>query len=368
MMQELAESPLMLSLMPLAYGGVTAETLSAAESVDDGRDRLLGAYVAKVFERRPVSVTEAYEKAQAVHWLSFIAQGLDSHNQTIFRLEELQPTWLSTKNRRTQYFLIVKLIVGLIYGLIVGLIVGLIAELMDGLIIGLIYGLIGGLVGKNIRIWDKEVFTPSSPNQQWQTGKDGLLVGLVFGVIIGLIADPFLGLIVGLTFWSSVILRFEMKVIPSQRPKPNHGLFKIQKGQVISGAVIGLLAGLLSALFTGLTDGLTDNLIGGFVAGIVFGLVFGLGNLISHYMIRYFLAKDGLLPFPWSSLRKKNRDRELIAYLDSMTDRWLLRRVGNGWVFRHRYLLEYFAERSAVKLEKVERKCLQSDHFRTNHK
>jgi hypothetical protein len=32
-----------------------------------------------------------------------------------------------------------------------------------------------------------------------------------------------------------------------------------------------------------------------------------------------------------------------VAYLDEMAARVLLRRVGGGWMFMHRYLREYFA-------------------------
>jgi len=51
------------------------------------------------------------------------------------------------------------------------------------------------------------------------------------------------------------------------------------------------------------------------------------------------LARQGVLPFPF-------RDRDLIAYLDAMAERLLLRRVGGGWMFIHRVLLDYFAENS----------------------
>ena len=52
--------------------------------------------------------------------------------------------------------------------------------------------------------------------------------------------------------------------------------------------------------------------------------------------LRILLARRNILPYPL-------RDARLVAYLDAMTDRILLRRVGGGWVFIHRYLPEYFA-------------------------
>src|ERR1051325_2573181 len=63
---------------------------------------------------------------------------------------------------------------------------------------------------------------------------------------------------------------------------------------------------------------------------------FGGFEVVHHYGIRLALAWEGTLPFPL-------RDRRLIAFLDAMRDRLLLTRVGGGWVFIHRQLLDYLA-------------------------
>ena len=54
-------------------------------------------------------------------------------------------------------------------------------------------------------------------------------------------------------------------------------------------------------------------------------------------MLRWLLARQGVLPFPFW-------DRDLIAYLDAMAARLLLRQVGGGWLFIHRTLLEFLAD------------------------
>ena len=379
----------------MAYGGVTAEALDTAESVDRGCDRLLGAYVAKVFERRPLDKNEEpYTEEQATHWLSFIAQGLYSHVETIFRLEELQAKWLSTIRDKIKYRLIFGLLAGLLAGLLVGLLGGLSEEvigvlseeltgvlifwlisrlsgvlgaglsigLIFGLSVGLSVGLIAGLGAGRIDVADEVVFAPPPRNQWWDLCKEilisGLFVGLIavpiFGLSAGLSAGLREGLIGGLLFMLTGVLinMFKSKQLLNQRPLPNHGLFQLRKVVLIFGLMVGLMAGVLGWEFGGPSFGLGFGLL----YGLLVGLGEGLGNLIGHYTIRHFLAKQNLLPFRWSGWRKEDRDRELVAYLDSMADRWLLRRVGNGWVFRHRYLLEYFAERSPVKLDKVERK------------
>jgi hypothetical protein len=39
----------------------------------------------------------------------------------------------------------------------------------------------------------------------------------------------------------------------------------------------------------------------------------------------------------------------LVAYLNAMKDRILLRRVGCGWIFVHRSLMEHFAQLAAER-------------------
>jgi hypothetical protein len=58
-----------------------------------------------------------------------------------------------------------------------------------------------------------------------------------------------------------------------------------------------------------------------------------------HYFLRVFLWSAGLLPL------------RLVAFLDEMADRLLLRRVGGSYVFTHRLLLEHFARDHAGHLE-----------------
>jgi hypothetical protein len=48
--------------------------------------------------------------------------------------------------------------------------------------------------------------------------------------------------------------------------------------------------------------------------------------------LRLLLWRSGVFP------------RDIAAFCDSCAERILLRRVGGGWIFVHRMLLEYFAE------------------------
>ena len=53
---------------------------------------------------------------------------------------------------------------------------------------------------------------------------------------------------------------------------------------------------------------------------------------IGHYTLRWLLYRNGSLPF-----------RDLIPFLDYCVERIFLRRVGGGYIFVHRLLMEHFA-------------------------
>jgi predicted lipid-binding transport protein (Tim44 family) len=79
---------------------------------------------------------KSYSEKQTKKWLYWTAKNMQKHDQTIFLIENLQPSWLNNNLEKTFHSIVSLLIAGLIGGLIFGLIYGLIG--------GLIYGLIKG--------------------------------------------------------------------------------------------------------------------------------------------------------------------------------------------------------------------------------
>jgi len=76
---------------------------------------------------------------------------------------------------------------------------------------------------------------------------------------------------------------------------------------------------------------LTFGLIFGLVFGLFGGLIGGGDAFIQHFVLRFLLWRAGYLPWNYPH------------FLDYATDRILLRKVGGGYIFIHRLLLEYFA-------------------------
>jgi len=78
-------------------------------------------------------------------------------------------------------------------------------------------------------------------------------------------------------------------------------------------------------------------LLGLVILGLPIGTIVALNSggtsAIMHYSLRYSLVRNGLTP--WNYVR----------FLDYCAERILLRKVGGGYAFIHRMLLDYFAAR-----------------------
>jgi DNA polymerase III delta prime subunit len=258
------------------------------------------------------------------------------------------------------------LVIGLIFGVIYGLVDGLYYNdgLVNGLLVGVIYGLLGWLVGwstigltsrpetemKPVRVsmWQKLVQIESLRNvlgfglvtivlgglfYRYDLGTE-LLGGLVFGLVGWL----FFGLLSWVTGGLSSETLDEHILV-----SPNQGIRNSARNSVRTGLIFGLVFGLFAGLITGLVFS-----FGGLVVGLIVGLTFGLsiatiGGLsvglpnggvacIQHTILRLLLWRRGYIPWNYPQ------------FLDYATERILLRKVGGGYIFLHRLLLDYFAD------------------------
>lgn len=106
-LQELAQSPLMLNIMTLAYQGVAVEDLPKTEMAEERRKQLFDDYIEEMFHRPNRSKGEQrYSKFQTKHWLSWLAQRMLQESQTVFFIEGMQPRYLKNKFRQWQYWVL----------------------------------------------------------------------------------------------------------------------------------------------------------------------------------------------------------------------------------------------------------------------
>ena len=101
--RELARSPLMLSVLSLAYQGVEKGATAAPTAAESSRDRLFSAYVRRMFERRGRGAK--YSEAQTLHWLSWLAWATKRQGESLFLIERLQPSWLARAGQQKRYIL-----------------------------------------------------------------------------------------------------------------------------------------------------------------------------------------------------------------------------------------------------------------------
>jgi len=167
-LQEFAKTPLILSIMALAYKGISVEELQSLCSTGDHRRHLFKTYVDRMFERTGRTDPKRYTKEKTIHWLSWLGQKMSEHGQTVFLIERMQPTLLETQYLKNLYFILVVLIIGSIGGL------------WGGLIGGLIFGLAVGMMSKL-----SEIIPVERLNWSWKMGRKMLIYFLIGGFFLG---------------------------------------------------------------------------------------------------------------------------------------------------------------------------------------
>ncbi|MEH1819157.1 MAG: NACHT domain-containing protein [Nostoc sp.] len=117
-LQELAKSPLTLSVMSLAYRGKKVEELHQIGSLEERRQHLFDSYIERMFKQektgKPSGYKYRYENQQTKKWLTWLAQRMTKESQTVFLIEQLQPRWLKTKSEKILYVLAVVLFIFLV--------------------------------------------------------------------------------------------------------------------------------------------------------------------------------------------------------------------------------------------------------------
>ncbi len=462
-LHNLARQPLMLNIFTLAYQGARTSDVPTGETRESMRHAIFARYVERMLRRREQS--KRWKSEQMIHWLTFLAKRMRGHDQTVFFVENLQPTWLSNKPHQRLYLALVRALLGAFFGAIfLGLLGGFIAGLTSRLdwlnpwpqlhpkvmipILILIFGAIlgfffGGALGliqdiKQVRIRPAELL-----NWSWKimqlTIAQSLMIGCVAGLLNWRLTEPIvypfspLSVVAGglipekaLLAWSiyeviDLLIGGVMYVLVSQiRTRFSPPLGQTLKRDVGQGICVGLIIGLFTSLFDGLTggpvnDGFTHplgtslftplaqlvvggssgilaggifgmliglsrnrleesdrivanqgihrslqysirfgiviwllfwaifwlvgglvykwllGLLFGFLVGLLFGLLNGGIASIQHALLRYFLWRGGSTPLNY------------VRFLDVVSERLLLRKVGGGYIFVHRLLLEYFA-------------------------
>ena len=124
----LAQTPLMLNMMVLAYQGRAIDSHLLSGSIETRRRHIFVLYVDRVLHRREEYTHYSFE--QTVQWLTHLAQYMQRKGISDFYLEQMQPAWLQNRLSSRLYQSIVG---GLVGGGILGPPAGIILALIGSL-------------------------------------------------------------------------------------------------------------------------------------------------------------------------------------------------------------------------------------------
>jgi Cdc6-like AAA superfamily ATPase len=349
-LQDLATSPLLLSIMSLAYQNSASEDILQGGTRADYRKRLFDQYIKRLFERR--GTTQLYPKQQTQDWLVWLAQRMTIAAQTVFLIERLQPDWLPSKIRQIHYrlasLLTSVLLCTMLFGLAHSLLHGLSAGLPNGIALGCIAGLVTGLIAGH----QGRIKTVETLKWSWREAKsscrNGFIYGLAFGLLFGLIngfalitEGTLYSLKIGLAVGFAIVL-ISLLIAGltgglrgptiQQSHQPNQGIGQSAKNALI----VGLIGSLIFGTFFWIVFNLNFGLSNGLTYGLIGSLICGGWACFQHFNLRCVMYFQGYVPWNYAQ------------FLDYCTDRLFLQKVGGGYIFIHRMLLEHFAE---MKLE-----------------
>lgn len=353
-LRELARTPLWLDVMALAYGG--DDTVTAPKTVTTGD--IFDAYIRRVLleHRQPL---REWSPGQCMNWLRWLARQLERTNETLYRLEDMQPDWLEGYATRTRYFCWIFVPLTMFFGLL-----GWMAAGAAGFFCCSFGGAVAVLVGDETNLG---LIVPSTRLVwKWQKGALVLLLIVVSGLSIplmnalaaNLFGEEFRGvpydlrgfLIWGLLLGIAGAIGYGLESVSEIRKemRPNLGLWLSARNSLIVVLITGLFAWLamwlaqarglyplLPALYHPPFDGLLRVPASGFLFGLIIGGAVGGGRaVLLHTALRWWLWRERLTPRPW----------RYIVFLDEMTRRPLLDRIGGTYRFKHDLLQKHVAQ------------------------
>lgn len=373
-LRTMAQTPFLLNTMIFTYAG---SQLGEVERFDNAKERLIHLFDRYTLKQFRLSSDEDYTMAQTRQYLGWMAAGMVRLKQSVFFIETLGADWLQKRGHKRR-FLALSTFLGTMLGLIAGMFGGgAMGSMQDKPVIGLAFGTIVGTVIGFIAGYRLSIQQTIRPAERivWRWSIKalvmGVLTGLTIGVIIGIIAAGIIspsfavsaavmyGVIIGVA--AIVALGFERSETVEARTRPNEGMWDTLVNVVAYGVIIGIVFALVSGMvlfgsgailalspqvfppvvaeFLGqmLSHDMTTIILVGFGLGFGSGLGFaaafgGLDILVRHISLRAVLSRAGYIPSSYAH------------FLDFCAEHVLLRKVGGGYIFPHRMMLEYFAE------------------------
>lgn len=342
---DLLKTPLMLSITVLVYQRCPRAVLQPAVTLAERRTQLFAAYTNAMFKRR--GKDSPYTRDEAMRWLAWLASSMLQRHQSVFYLEWMQPDWLLRPMQRWAVSVGSVVLCGLMVGVVAGLNDGLGGDLAFSNWQLLAWGLGGGLAVGVLGYGDK-IKPVTRLRWSWSALREGLArklflaigCGLIVSMGLALMLDEKIGIAIGLAtavafcYFGGIDL--DLKTTDLGYLTLPNGAIQRSLRNALGGGIAGLFAG---AVLGGLVGGWNGVWLGASVFGLIVALTFGGFPCMQHYILRWLLWRNGIVPWRY------------VRFLDYMVERILLHRVGGGYAFIHRALLEYFARNESTVVE-----------------
>jgi len=323
-----------------------------------------------------------YDAEQTVSWLGWLALALKRREQTVFSLGDLTETWLPTgfqKHLSKVGSFIGSLLVGAMVGGTSGVFAGILGigiryplhssmrtRVLSAVIVGTVVSMFVAacvaLAGMFMDIRPVDNLGVSFVSLRARLGnaaraalKTGTIWATIFWLIYWLVKwtvghslsnklqidlgkqttlqfDQKTLLILGLYFGLAFgFLRLLSSQELESHGSPNGGIHRSTRIALSMALGFGLASALLYNFIYGQAAGLPNGLGGALIAGLVAGGLFS----IRHWVVRLILWTTQSAPINYEQ------------FLDSAVECVFLCKVGTGYMFTHRMLLEHFASSAA---------------------
>lgn len=339
---ELARQPLMLSIMVMSYQNTAILSNLKEFPIIKRRKLLFDVYIQQMFKRTARTKNELYSPKQTKTWLQWLAQRMSEREASQFFLRDFQISWLQQKPYRQDLFAIFTLVAIILINYLYSQIIS-ISPISDK------SGWISNFEILFFFLIFKFGAIPVMPTEalKWNwihsviwafilvivfvflgSFQDGLISGIFTSVYIALLGG------IGGGLKSRAI---ESTYLHQEFRLSIKNALKVWVGVGLALVLFNIFYDLFFTyyLHSNLEYSLLDSLKGDVVIGILIGgyfaLHYGFYAVIYHYILRFMLYISNYIPWDY------------VRFLDFATDHIFLRRVGNGYMFIHRLILEHFA-------------------------
>lgn len=192
-LRTLARTPLMLSIMKVAYRDLPLDALrsDALDTPEERRAHVFETYAERMFEHQKAAFG-ADVMRPALAWL---ARQMQAHGLSIFQLKKLQPSWLPSARLRAVYALATRTLGGLVLGLVLGLFLGLVFAAVFGSLrdvgaafeFGAGVGTLAGLVRGGVDAWRLARRAEGEAADRRRIQRDLVLAGLSVAAILAVV-------------------------------------------------------------------------------------------------------------------------------------------------------------------------------------